>query len=600
MRRYLTAACLIVVLSANAFAVSGPAEKTATDTRLDRKVTIKAVGKPLGDFLKEVTAQTGVKMTARKDAADIKVAVFVEDTPLSSLRDALKDCLHLQCTREGRNEEWTYSFWEDLKTEQEAEQLKQEEIKKLRAFVDKLIKQVADIEAEGKDPAALAKRFGALYPEQQEKALRENPDRYTALLPLVRQHGTLPAITAYSGLSRAQLQALWSGERVTIATSDMSANLRQKFEQALQSWTQHIQVESWGFLGSNVADPQETETVVFSIVESQWNNKPSLHYMFGNSGSSLSVALDAKTDIPQQNISSEPDSRPDLKLKDVHTSTCYQLMEQAHDLTGVCVVSDYYTRLDQKSILPNITSGKFRPFKTGEDVLRQVAVDTECDLITADGIWLNSRWTWPSDRDREIPERLLARWRKARKDYGGARIQEALEMADLSKLQLGDLDMYKCGYGQSILAGGHMALRTAASLNAAQWQAAMTEQGLSTAGMSNGQLALIQAWAKASEEYGSSTELSDELRDPQRLRSCLFRIKYKGPGGKDDVQGQWEVELYTPSYFEAIRTAASKAGSYGEAVFAIPAPQCRGYIRLADLNQERGWPTPEENPDQSQ
>lgn len=591
MKRLALTAFLLAILSTITLAASEPATAPEPDPRLDEKVTIKAVGKPLGDFCKELTAQTGVKFNARKDAADIKVAVFIKDVPLSSLKDALKDCLHLQCTREGKKGEWTYTFWEDLKTEQAAERLKQEEVKKLRAFVDKLIKQVADIEAEGKDPAALAAKIGSLYPEQQEKAIREKPDLYTALLPLIRQEGTLPAVTAYSGLSKAQLQALWTGQKVTIRVEDMPTNLRQQFAKGIEVWNRKLAEVNWRFQDDAETSDDEIAGVTFSIRESEWNNKPSLHYMFGSSGSSLSVPPDEKTDIHQEKVASEPDSRPDLKLKDVYTSTCYQLMEQAHDLTGVCVVSDYYTRLDQRSIMPNITVGNFRPFKTGDDVLRQVAVDTECNLSALGEIRLISRKTWPGDRDREIPERLLAKWRKARKDYGGARIEEALEMSGLNRLQLEDLDVYKCGYGQSILAGGHMALRTAASLSAGQWQAAVSEEGLSSAGMSSSQLALIQAWAKASEQYGSSTQLSDELADPQRLRSCLFRIKYSGPGGKNDVHGRWEFELYPPSYFEALQRGAAEATSRGQDTFAVPSPASRGYIRLADLNQARGWPS---------
>ncbi len=586
MKRSVLVLCMLAMIGMDALSASEPA-----DARLDQKVTIESIGTPLGDFLRDVSAQTGVRFSARKDASDIKIAVFIKDVPLSSLRDALKDCLHLQCTREGKKDEWTYSFWEDLKTKQAAEQLKQEEIKKLRAFIEKLIKQADDIEAEGKEPVEFAKEIGALSLEKKEQFIHGSPERYAAAMAFAAD-GTLPAITAYSALSQAQVRALWAGEKVTIRSADMSPELGQRFDKRLEPWIRHmLSLGSWGGQDVAPADPGETGQVVFSIGESEWNNKPSLKYMFGNGGSSLTVPLEEKTNPPQEDVGSEADSRPDLRLKDAYTSTCYQVMEQAHDLTDVGIVSDYYTRLDQKSIMPNITAGNFRPFKTGDDVLRQVAVDTECDLGAMGEIRLISRKTWPGDRDREIPERLLVKWRKARKDYGGARIEEALEMAGLSRLQLGDLDMYKTGYGESIIAGGHMALRMAASLSAGQWQAAMTEQGLPTAGMSNAQLALIQSWAKASEEYGSSTRLSDELSDPQRLRSCLFKVRYRGPGGKNDVQGRWEFELYPPSYYEAIRKGASEATSKDQG-FAVPSPECRGYIRLADLNQGRGWPSP--------
>jgi len=598
MKRFALGASLLAILSTVVFAATEPAEKPEPDPRLDQKATIKAVGEPLGDFLKEVTAQTGVKFSARKDAGDIKVVVLIKDTPLSSLKDALKDCLHLQCTREGKKGKWAYSFWEDMKTRQEAESIKQEEVKKLRACADKLVKEIAEVEAEGKDPAALRAEIAAMTSEQRDKLMREDPDRYMGWQAFASE-GTLPAVTAYSGLSRAQVQALWAGEKVTIRTDEMSPDLRRRFADRTEAWTRRIHEHDWKF--PSLPEPTYTDSiggVVLELVESEWNNKPCLNYSFQHEltdGSGLVIGSSSGFSVPREQDQSDgmdsatgsgeanTDALPDIKLKFDGRVTMYDIMDQLHDLTDACIVADYYTRMRQMAVLYD-----HAPLKTADDVLRQLAKDTHSIVGKSGDVRIFSSKSWPSDRDREIPERLLVKWRAVHKKYGGLRIQEAFEMANLSRLQLEDLEIYKTGYGEAILIHQD-GIKVIGSLSAGQWQAAMSEAGLSTAEMSNAQLALIQVWARESEA------LSEELSDPQRLRSCLMKIVYKGHGDKDDdIKTEWDFELYPPSYYEAIAKGASEAAARGKESFAVPGPECRGYIRLADLNQPRGWPAPDD------
>ncbi|MBP6964134.1 MAG: hypothetical protein KBC96_07000 [Armatimonadetes bacterium] len=602
MKRLVLAACLLGMLSTTAFCASDPDEKPEPDARLDQKVTIKAVGKPLGDFLREVTAGTGVKMVARKDAADIKVAVFIKDTPLSSLRDALKDCLHLMCTREGRKDEWIYNFWEDMKTRQAAERIKQEEVEKLHAHIDMLAQQIADIEAEGKDPASLAKEFNTMAPQQREKLMREDPDRYAAFAAFGSYAGTLAAVTAYTGLGQTQAQALWAGQKVAIHTVDMATSLRQRFETRSEALTSSIRANEWRFPDQQPL-PDEIGGLTLQLEMTSWQNKPCLTYMFeyvsdngeiaGGAGSVISVPLDqpeAESTAPTD-ADSAPDTRPDLKLKIASRTTLYEVMEQVFDVTGTCVISDYYTRVKQPGIITGILTGDHPAFKTADDVLDQAARDTRSIVGRSGEIRIFSSRQWPSDRDREIPERLLARWRAARDRYGGVRLQDAFEMANLSRLQLEDLEMYKTGYGWAIISC-QGAIRVAGSLTAGQWQAAVSETGLSTSEMSVEQLALVQDWAKDSENYRWPVTLSEELTDLWRLRSCTLKIVYRGRGDRDDaIKAEWDFELYPPSYYEAIRNGASEAASRGEEAFAVPGPECCGLF-LAELNQPRGWPSP--------
>lgn len=606
MKRFALTAFLLAIASAALLAASEPAGRPEPDPRLDEKVTIKAVGMPLSDLFSELLAQTGVRFNARKDAADIKVVVLVKDVPLSSLKDSLRDCLHLMCTREGKKGEWTYQFWEDLKTRQDAEGVRQEQVKKLRAHVEKLGKVMADIEAEGKDPAALPGEVNALTAAQREKLAHEDPDRYAAYYQF-QSPGALATLTAYSCLSRGQLQTLWAGQPVTICAQGMTPVLGEKFLSRTSAWTNEMRSMHWRFGDSDSTAPDTAECITLNVNDSQWNNKPALFYTLAGAvtdeaktslvsigGSCISFPTDKEEAVGSPpDKTEEPDDRPVLKLEITPKTHLYGILEQVHDLTGICFIADYYTRIKQGGVIAGILSGDHPPFKTGEDVMKQAAKDVRADLSRVGDILILSSKSWPSDRDREIPERLLAKWRDAWKKYGGLRIQEAIELANLNRLQLEDLELYRVGYGWAII-NQEGALRLAGSLSSSQWQAAMSEQGLHTSEMSDAQLALIRAWARGSEDdpFDRPIGLSEELSDPQRLRSCVLTIRYKARGEKDDdVTAMWDFALYPPSYFEAIRKGAEKAAD-SNATITVPAPECRGHLHLPSLNQERGRPLP--------
>ena len=51
--------------------------------RLDQKLKVKGTGIPLSDLLAELTAKIGVKLSAKKDAADDKIFVAVKDIQLA-------------------------------------------------------------------------------------------------------------------------------------------------------------------------------------------------------------------------------------------------------------------------------------------------------------------------------------------------------------------------------------------------------------------------------------------------------------------------------------------------------------------------------------
>lgn len=600
MKRFVLTLCLLVMFGTAVFAASEPVEKPETDARLDQKLTIKAVGRPLGDFLKEVTAQTGVKMTARKDAADIKVAVFVNDTPLSQLRDALKKGLHLQCTREGKQNEWTYAFWEDLKTKQEAERVRQEDVKKLHVYLDKLCKQLTDMEAAGDDPLALAKKLEAMTPEQIDKLLNENPRELERLTAFPHSYD-LPIITVYSSLAPLQIQAVWAGQQVTVRTDEMSSDLRDKFGARSQKWQDE---EERAYADGRSTLPDKIESVTLSIGDSGASNNPALNFFFNfvppenpGEGSSYVLSSGSTMETPDgeemdeqadaswfEGTPEERAARNTLKLKVKDDTSPYEVMEQVFDRTGVSIVADYYTRLTRDFTMWKLIQGYHRPFKIADDVLETVSKEIKAEFAKIDDVRLMSSKSWPSDRQREIPERLLVRWRAARKQYGGLRIQEAIEMADLNKMQLDDFRLYKIGSGWAVRSC-QSALKLARSLTADQWQEAVSDQGIPISKLSGDQFALALAWTQAQGDERHPGDTSNPFENADELRAGRFKIVRDPYGEKpDEIKGRWVFTLEPQIAPQAVAQAAKEAADKGELVFRAPYRDLTAMISLAELN----------------
>lgn len=152
---------------------------------------------------------------------------------------------------------------------------------------------------------------------------------------------------------------------------------------------------------------------------------------------------------------------------------------------------------------------------------------------------------WYSNREREIPERLLAKWRQAKKQYGGLRLQEALELAELDPNQLNDLHLYKLGQGRSILDGQHI-LKLAHRLTDAQWQAATGLDGLPVASLRESQLDLLFGWIRSTHgERVFEPEGKPLLDDRQRIRDAMLSLEKSTPESSesDETKRKWDFRL---------------------------------------------------------
>jgi hypothetical protein len=114
--------------------------------------------------------------------------------------------------------------------------------------------------------------------------------------------------------------------------------------------------------------------------------------------------------------------------------TSADALEALHRAAGMPIVADFYTRLTR----PETVSVKGRPLF---DALNQVA-DTMRLRWSKEGSWLQFRSaSYYHDRLKEVPNRLLFRWAAARRQHGVLRLDQLVEMVQLSDAQLDAAEM---------------------------------------------------------------------------------------------------------------------------------------------------------------
>jgi hypothetical protein len=183
-------------------------------------------------------------------------------------------------------------------------------------------------------------------------------------------------------------------------------------------------------------------------------------------------------------------------------------------------VADYYTRL----YLRNAVSVNNEPLL---DALNQLAGAMRLRW-NKEGPWLQFRSVnYYDDRLKEVPHRLLARWAASRRQHGALPLDDLIEIARLSDIQL-DSKLVAEGVRECFgLLEWDMArsgefrphLRYLGQLTPAQRQEAMSATGLRFTRLS---LAQQQQFI---------TRLGAHIRSLEQLASAVLRVEYTRPGG---------------------------------------------------------------------
>lgn len=469
------------------------------DSRLDQKVTIKALGMPLGDFLAELSRQTGVRMTARRDIADDKIALYVKDLPLADLQEAIKEVLRVRCSRDVKDGEPRYEFWMDLRTKQEIADAANEEFVQLRKRMEEL---VADL---------------TLSPEELEVKYKDEPHAL-GNLKYERGRAALESFTALKDCGD-----LFRFGRQTISGSDLSSELTAKLLRVLQppkispdQEPQLIGVEKivWT-VGEQMPGPSK---MLYCEIHPRISTGDPAQRMF----STHKIPFPLKPPVIRRdtaNLEPAPDSSgPLVSYKPEEEVTVYRTLCDIAELAGTNIVSDYFTCLTVTKFLP----GEFAESEPLERLLTYLANRMDYEIADRNGATLFVNRDWRRLKPREIPERLVKAWRVSSEEIGWKGMQVAIEMAQLRPEQIKDLPLYHFRAGQIQENVG--LLRFLGALNPHQRTQAMSQQGLSIATLDSNQKEWLMAWAngigtgflqdepEAAQFYESVSMRSSEIR----------------------------------------------------------------------------------------
>jgi hypothetical protein len=209
--------------------------------------------------------------------------------------------------------------------------------------------------------------------------------------------------------------------------------------------------------------------------------------------------------------------------------TSADVLEALHRASGMPIVSDYYTHL----YAPQDVTVQDRPLF---EVLNQLA-DTMRMRWTKDGEWLQFRTTsYYDDRLKEVPNRLLARWARSRKEQGFLSLEALTEIAQLTDAQLQAEDMAAGArelFGLEEWNFVRKSLQLAHLRFLAGFTPAQREATLSPAGLPFAQMTLAQQQEFINfvfvRYYGGPTPQANV--DLQELAGALLRVAYTPPVG---------------------------------------------------------------------
>jgi hypothetical protein len=92
---------------------------------LDRPVSYTETKIALSELVQKVAAETGVKLAAAADVADEPVAVVVTELPAVQLLEELAELLEYRWSRRGKTGAWTYEIYQDVASRQQEAALRQ-------------------------------------------------------------------------------------------------------------------------------------------------------------------------------------------------------------------------------------------------------------------------------------------------------------------------------------------------------------------------------------------------------------------------------------------------------------------------------------------
>jgi RNA polymerase sigma-70 factor, ECF subfamily len=556
-------------------------EKDVVDSRLTRKVTLAFKGTALADVCEHLRAETGIHLAAGPSVSDEKVTLFCQKLPLRDVMRQLSRPFGYTWVRSMQDGAYRYELMQDLRSQLLEEELRnrdrhaallalEKEIERYRPYLHlspdealaraktappaekKLLEKLAGVgwgiiqmyfRLSPDELAALRSGrglvFDTLKPGEMSEWINWERDLLPPrMLPPDVAHGVLQS---WRDLRLARLEDGFDYDRALQPNNTEGLPLTAIPEARAVVFLRLSQTElgqfaingssgfaTWGKEGRRNHDGSLLRSDgPYAVGQSprvlEPENAQINARLAGDPGLRARVAVLPLPSCPPEGALSVADARGTSEGKAPEPGvTTADVLEMLHRATGFPIVADFYTRIFAKGKVSVREQPLFDALNTLGDAMRI--------RWNKEDRWLQFRSiSYYDDRLKEVSSRLLSRWAATRRQRGALRVEDLIEIAQLSDAQLDAAEMAEgarqCwGLAEWGLAGNGILrphLRYLAEFTPAQRDEAMSPAGLPLMKMS-----LVQQQGFLALGIRPAVRL-ESMED---LAGAVLRVDYRQPG----------------------------------------------------------------------
>lgn len=437
-------------------------QKEIVDTRLAQNVSLGVKGASFSDFCRRLSEKLHVEIGANRGIADEKVTVFCENLPVRDAMRAVTQVFGYRWLRSGEENAYRYELCQDLRSRLTEEELRNRDLNEALLALDAAMQQrkaKADQEKESApeewaltqlyarlsaaDRAALLNGQRLLFRSDSADPARKLPDdlktpilqtiapfRVTATGQLVDRDGQGTAVAAMPG-AKALVQ-------LHIAHTDLGTITLQ---QAI-GFRYPLTVGGEGGMGGEQGhgNPLATGHNPLAVrpdnagANRALRNLPEFTRLVSLQPESSCPRLQEEGTPPDKrgNYETEEEMLAAHELPPMPHVTSADVWEEVHKKTKLPIVADYYTHLYAVSPFAIRNASLFEALcKVGDNLGARWRKSGDFLLSRA----VSYYW----DKQKEVPNRFLARWQEDGKRTDGLPFEDIMEMAALSDAQLDSL-----------------------------------------------------------------------------------------------------------------------------------------------------------------
>ena len=427
-------------------------EKSISDSRLQKRVTLAKKAVSFGELLDQIAKETSVNIAATRSVADDKLTVFCKDKPLRELMRQVTQHFGFVWERTGSEPGFIYRLKQPLRNQFLEEELRNKDKNEALLALDREMESL--------------KKYFDMSPEQAREAAEHAEGKEKEKLELMGGLGWGPA-RLYFGLEADDQAALQAGKNLFFGPKGREIP-KELESNTLNALTGHAFVFDDGVSISSARSKNKTDDPRGGKSPVEVGAKPAMmlgiqrdelgqvslmaHTGFSQgeasamSGVPMAVGISPSASSPKNAEANaakkgKPEFQKSLELDGTHQPqriwkdgnqvpveswTSADVLEAIYKATGKDVIGDYFTRLV--------------PHKVEKGSLFDVLART-CDPLRLrwdekEG-WLTFRSTdFFNMRLKEVPGRLLEKWAAIRKKNGSLSPDDLREISRLTDDQL--------------------------------------------------------------------------------------------------------------------------------------------------------------------